>query len=124
MRITKTFEIEGYDKVFTVNELKIKQIISLMSGDMLDDTSIESMQQKFSEVFLPMCSNIEMAELEDMAPSEVKIIWGKFKEANESFLEVAQKLGLEEILQKLKEAIFEDFSNSVVDLSKLDTQES
>ena len=32
-RKTETFEIEGYDKKFTVNELTVKQIISLIQND-------------------------------------------------------------------------------------------
>jgi len=67
MRVTKTFKIEGYDKSFTVKELTMKEIISLMSEDLLDDLTIETMRQRFSEILLPMCSNIEFSDLEDMA---------------------------------------------------------
>jgi len=124
MRITKTFKIEGYDKSFTVNELKMKEIISLMSEDLLDDLTMETMQQRFSDILLPMCSNIEFADLEDMAPSELMQIWEKFKEANKSFFELAQKMGLGELMEKMKLAIFTDFGNLVAPSSKQVTQVS
>lgn len=124
MRITKTFKIEGYDKSFTVNELKMKEIISLMSEDLLNDLTMETMKQRFSEVLLPMCSNIEFADLEDMAPSEFMQIWEKFKEANKSFFELAQKMGLGELMEKMKLAIFADFGSLVAPSSKQVIQKS
>lgn len=124
MRNTKTFEIEGYSKTFMVKELKIKEIISLMSGDLLEDVSLNAMKKNFSEVLLPMCSNIEMSDLEEMTPSELEIIWTKFKEANNSFFEMAQKMGLSEILQKIKKGITEDFGKIVVPSLNTDIQAS
>ena len=122
MRITKTFKIEGYDKSFTVKELKVKEIISLMSEDMLEDLSVETMRDRFSDVLLPMCSNIKFDDLEEMTLSELLEIWNHFKEVNKSFFELAQKMGLDEILIKMKEAIFVDFGNLVVPSLKQDTQ--
>jgi len=124
MRITKTFKIEGYKKEFVVKELTMKEIISLMSEDILDDLTMETMQQKFSNILLPMCSNIEFADVEDMAPSELMEIWEKFKEANKSFFELAQKMGLGELMEKMKLAIFADFGKLVVPSSNQVTQES
>jgi len=124
MRVTKTFKIEGYKKEFIVKELTMKEIISLMSEDILDDLTMETMQQKFSNILLPMCSNIEFVDLEDMAPSELMQIWEKFKEANKSFFELAQKMGLGELMEKMKLAIFADFGNLVASSSKQVTQVS
>jgi len=124
MRVTKTFKIEGYDKSFMVKELTMKEIISLMSEDLLNDLTIETMRQRFSEILLPMCSNIEFSDLEDMAPSELMQIWEKFKEANKSFFEVAQKMGLGELMEKMKLAIFADFGNLVAPSSRQVTQTS
>ena len=124
MRITKTFKIEGYDKSFTVNELKMKEILSLMSEDILNDLTMETMKERFSDIILPMCSNIEFSDIEDMAPSEFMEIWEKFKEANNSFFELAQKMGLGELMEKMKLAIFADFGNLVAPSSKQVTQES
>lgn len=124
MRITKTFEIEGYDQTFHVYELKVKQIISLISGDYLDDMSVDGLKKNFSEVFLPMCSNITMEVIEDMAPSELEFIWSKFREANKSFFALAQKMGLEELMEQIKQAIIADFGKIAAPSLKLDTSES
>lgn len=124
MRNMKTFEIKGYDKKFTVYELKIKQIISLIAGDMLEDTSLEGLKSNFSETLLPMCSDITFGDLEEMAPSEIKEIWNQFKEVNDSFFELAQKMGLQEILETLKKSIIEDFGKIVVPSSSQDIQAS
>lgn len=118
MRITKTFEIEGYDESFTVNELRIKEILSLMSSESLEDISLEGMKSKFSDVFLPMCTNIKMEQIEEMTPSEVLVIWEKFREVNKSFFDMAQKMGLNSVIEKLKSAVIEDFGKLAVISSK------
>ena len=124
MRITKTFEIEGYKKTFMVRELKVKEIISLMSGDLLEDTSVEGLKKNFSEVLLPMCSNIEMSDLEEMTPSELETVWKEFKEANKSFFDMARKMGLEEMMEKIKQGMIEDFGKVAAPSLKQVTQES
>lgn len=120
MRITKTFEIEGVDKEFMVRELKVKEILGLISDDSLDDLSIDKLKDRFANKFLPLCSNIKLTDIENMTPSELEVVWEKFKEANKSFFGMAQKMGLEDLLMKLKEGIIADFSKSVANLSKQD----
>lgn len=124
MRITKTFEIEGYKETFMVKELKIKEIISLISGDILEDVSIDGLKKNFSEIILPMCSNIKMSDIEEMTPSELEVVWTKFKEANKSFFAMAQKMGLQEVLEKIKQGMIADFGKIAAPSSKLDTQAS
>jgi uncharacterized membrane protein len=65
-----------------------------------------------------------MSDLEDMAPSELKLIWEKFKEVNSDFFVIARKAGADKILARLKEALIADFSSYVVDSSSQDTSES
>jgi len=123
MRLTKTFEIEGNDKSFIIKELKVKQIIRLMSEDNLN-TDLEVMKQNLTNIFLPMCSNIKFEDLEDLAPSELLEIWEYFKEVNKSFFDLAQKMGLEKILNQILEGIQKDFSNLLVNSSSQGIQES
>jgi predicted nucleic acid-binding OB-fold protein len=128
MRKTNTFEIEGYEKSFTVNELTIKEIISLMQEDTLggkgDNLDLAKLKENFETRLLPLCSNIKMSDLEDMAPSELKLVWEKFKEVNSDFFVIARKAGADKILARLKEALIADFSSYVVDSSNQDTPES
>jgi hypothetical protein len=118
MRITKTFKIEGYDKSFEVKELKVKEIIGLMAGDesVLDDLSIEKFKELATDKFLPIASNIEFNELEEMTPSELIEVWDHFKEVNKSFFDLAQKMGLQEMIDRIKEAIIVDFGRTVAPL--------
>jgi predicted nucleic acid-binding OB-fold protein len=128
MRKTNTFEIEGYEKSFTVNELTIKEIISLIQEETLggekDSLDLAKLKENFETRLLPLCSNIKMSDLEDMAPSELKLIWEKFKEVNSDFFVIARKAGADKILARLKEALIADFSSYVVDSSSQDTSES
>jgi len=124
MRKTVTFKIEGYEKSFTVNELTVKEIISLTSEDLLGDVSISKLKENFETRLLPICSNIELSDLMEMAPSDLKAIWDNFKKVNSDFFAVARNAGLDKILIRLKEALIADFSSYVADSSKADTQTS
>jgi hypothetical protein len=123
MRLQKTFEIEGYDRKFTVKELTVKEIISLMSGDLGDlSLNLEEFKEAFGENFLPLCTDITLDDLIDMAPSEIKICWEKFREVNATFFEVARTSGMDGLLQQIRDAIIADFSKWLVPSSKRDTE--
>lgn len=128
MRKTETLEIEGYKKRFTVNELTVKEIISLMDDDTFKETSLESFKKGLDEKILPLCTNVKVDDLIAMAPSEIMEIWEAFRKVNASFFEVAQKMGLTELLNKggeeLKKAILGDFSKLAVASLKQDTPTS
>ena len=106
-RKTKTFQIEGYEKPFTVYELTVKQIIDLMQQD-TTDVSLLGLKGQF-EQFLPLASNLTLEELYRMAPSEIKVIWENFKEINAVFFELSQQVGMTNLLDEFKKAIIEDF---------------
>ena len=118
MRKTITFKIEGYDKPYTVNELSIREIISLIQNDVVQGQDIESLKQVFTDVLLPMCTNVSLDELMDMAPSEIKQLWDKFQEMNSVFFDVAQKMGIAEIWEDLKKGVIADFSKLLALSSK------
>lgn len=121
-RKTKTFQIEGYEKSFTVKELTVKQIIDLMQKD-VQDTSLAGLKDQFLN-FLPVASNIKLDELIEMPPSDIKLIWDKFREINSTFFAVSQQVGLGNLLEDLKRAIIEDFGKLLVASSKLVIPES
>lgn len=121
-RKTTTFQIDGYERNFIVNELTVKQIIDLVQKD-VEDTSLTGLKDQFLS-FLPVASNIKLADLYDMTPGDIKIVWEKFKEINSTFFEVSQQLGLGSLLEDLKKAIIGDFGKLLADSSKLDTSES
>jgi len=59
---------------------------------------------------------IKMNDLRKKAPSELKEIYTAFREVNTLFFEVAQQVGLEDLLRTLKETVQKDFSNLLASL--------
>lgn len=121
MRKTITFKIEGYDKSFIVKELSVKEIIGLMQDEGIQGTDLESLKSIFTEKLLPLCTNVGIEELLEMVPSELMEIWNHFKEMNKDFFDMAQKLGLAEVVADLKKAAISDFSKLLAASSKQDT---
>jgi len=124
-RKTSTFKIEGRDKPIELKELTVKEIINLIQGDY--GNSLEDLKCIITK-FLPLCSNLSIEDFNSMTPSELEIIWSKFKEVNSSFLAVSQQVGLERMLGNLKEivvkSVTEDFSRLLADSLKKVTPES
>lgn len=113
MRKTKTFQIEGYDKQFVVNEISVRQIFSLF-----DQEKTVSFLSLLDEQFLPMAGNITYEEIQDMVPSEIEIVWQKFKEVNSSFFGLARVKGVDQLIQKIQESFVTDSLALFASLSK------
>ena len=121
MRKTITFKIEGYDKSFEVKELSVKEIIGLMQDEGIQGQDLNSLKAIFTERLLPLCVNVDINELVEMVPSEIMIMWNHFKAMNSDFFDMAQKLGLAEVIADLKKAAIDDFLKLLAALSKQDT---
>jgi hypothetical protein len=119
MNKTHTFKIEGDDdREYEVYELTVRQIIDLIQDKALEGSlTIDDFQKYFSKM-LPLFCNVKLEELLDMRPSEIKVIWDKFSEANSVFFDTARKAGLDSLIGQLKKAIIADFSNLLVSSSK------
>jgi len=118
MRKERKFKIEGIDKSIVVYELTVKQIISLIEEDVLGDLSLSAMQTMFADRLLPISINLTWEELLEMAPSEIEQCWDIFREVNASFFVGVKMMGLTSVMNTVKEAIINDFSNTLVGLSK------
>lgn len=125
MRKTKAFKIDGREGQITVKELTVKEILSLMQDDVLQDTSLENLKAILQDRFLPLCvEGLNLVDLIDLAPSELQTVWENFEEVNSSFFALARKAGLLQSIENIKEAIIKDFSGSLVGLSSQDTTTS
>jgi len=91
MRKTKTIKIDG--KEITVKELRVKDIRSMLA----DSEKIKGTGDVIK--LLPAAVNLTPAEIEEYAPSELKIIYDAFKEVNEVFFGLAAKSGMLGILK-------------------------
>jgi len=120
-RKTTTFKIEGRDGEVELKELRVNEIINLFQSDY--DTTISGFKSLISK-FLPLCSNLSQSDLYSMTPSELEIVWSKFKEVNSVFLKVSQQIGVEKLLGDMKlmfiETVTKDFSKLLVNFSKRD----
>jgi hypothetical protein len=115
MRKTKIVKIDN--KEITVRELRVKDIRQVL--DLSDNAATDIM--KDAETLLPLATDISLAELEEMAPSEIKVLWDAFKEVNADFLALIERLGITKALEGL---IPEHLTRIFADLSSTDTATS
>ncbi len=101
MRKQKTIKID--DLEITVKELRIKDIKRIIGqGDDLLGGDLGQMEE-----LLPIVTDLPLSAIDDMSPSELKIIWEVFREVNEVFLELVAKT---EIVEVLKSSILKDLT--------------
>ena len=110
-----TFELPGHDKKYRAKELTVKQIRKLFElKDLPEGDDLDMMIQHFGGAILPLTTNCTVKELEDLFPSELKIVWEKVQEANAVFFDIANAAGISELLGRFKDAILADFLSSFV----------
>jgi hypothetical protein len=88
MRKTKTIKID--DKEITVKELRAKDVRKILSiGETLGEDILKDIER-----LLPLAFDIKPDEFEELAPSEIQLLWDAFKEVNAIFLAVIGRLGI------------------------------
>lgn len=104
----KTATITINDKVITVNEITVRQMLSIKdsvsSGSILD--SIQN--------FLPLLTDATPDFMLELAPSELKSLYNTVKEVNSDFFDF---LPIEQMLSGIKENLTEIMMNSFARLS-------
>lgn len=103
----KTTTITINEKVITVNELTVRQIMSIK--DSFSGNSLEAMQ-----ALLPMITDATPDFLLDLAPSEIACLWEKAKEVNAAFLAV---IPLDKMLAGYQEVVMQTIQNNLHSLS-------
>jgi hypothetical protein len=103
----KTSTITINDKIITVNELTVRQMMNIK--DSFSGDTLSAMQQ-----LLPLLTDATPDFLLDLAPSELMELWEKVKEVNASFLAV---LPLEKILAGYQETLVQTIQNNLSTLS-------
>lgn len=107
MRRIKQGTIEG-GKSYEVRELSVKQIRQLIEEAGAFGMDLDSLRAQAERV-LPWGVNLSIADLEEMAPSEIEQVYNDFLEVNGSFFALARRLGLGRIGSSLREALIKDF---------------
>lgn len=110
MRKTKTIKIG--DREITVKELRVKDIRQIL--ETAENENDDFLKQ--IEGLLPLVTDLKLKDMEDMAPSELKVLWEAFREVNSDFLSLTERLGvggaLKDFLQKHLTEALSDLSNA------------
>ena len=110
MRKIKTIKI--YEKEITIKELRVKDIRKMIA---MSETPGDDILGDVGKL-LPLTVDISPQELEELAPSEIKMLWEGFKEVNADFLAVIERLGIartfESLIKKHLTEAFADLSST------------
>lgn len=82
MRKIKQIKID--DREITIKELRVRDIKEMFNGE--SDRSLLD--------HLPLVTDLSKDAIDDMAPSELTIIWEAVREVNADFLALMEKSGL------------------------------
>lgn len=97
MRLSKTITID--DDRITVYEVIVEDLLSVI------DSSEADVRNRMDEL-LPKCTDLPMARMKKLAPSEIKKVWDAFREVNAVFFSALEAMGmLDRILGEIKKAV-------------------
>ena len=118
-----TFKLDGNDKSFIVKELTARQILGIFDKKNInvDSLTFAKIREIFGKKVLPVSSNITEEELLDLLPSDIDVIWEKFKAVNSVFFRTARQLNKVEVVEQIKTALVQDFLNAYAKLLKQGT---
>jgi len=105
--VKKTATITINEKVITINELTVRQILEIKKS--FSGNTLEAMQQ-----ILPLITDATPEFLLDLAPSELSELYEKAKEVNAAFLAV---LPLDKLLAGYQGILVENIQNNLMKLS-------
>jgi len=92
MRKSKKITID--DKKITVYELRVKDVRKLISAAENIETDFTGLKE-----VLPAVTDLSIADLDNLAPSELKTLWDAFKEVNADFFALLEKSGIVKVLK-------------------------
>lgn len=120
-RMRKTVTVN--DKEYTVRELTVQDIIDLMNDSIFFGASKGNKPEGKNDFVLvaedlskamKKCCDFDINDLKPLPPSEIKNIYNAFMEVNATFLEILKALGMTKVLEKIQEAILQNFSKLLV----------
>lgn len=106
MRKVERIKIDSLE--ITVKELTVKEIIDISNISKFADSN-DSFISFLNDNLSFALEGVTLEQMKEMPPSDIKLIFDKFKEVNAAFFEFAQQVGLQDLLRELKVAIQKDF---------------
>lgn len=112
MRNTEPITID--DQKIIVRELTVREIITLASDKTLlsgeDGKGGLAALQEQAEKYLPkFLEGVTVEQLIDMPPSDLNLIYEKFREVNAHFFAGARTVGLNQVLEQLTLTLQKEF---------------
>lgn len=106
-------------KEIMVKELTVREILEIaelknVKSAKGEELSLTMFKKEFSNYLPKAVTGIKLDEMLDLAPSELKEIYDKFKEVNGVFFDVARAAGLTALLDQIKTAVQKDFLKLLV----------
>jgi len=112
MRKTKTVELDG--RKITVKELRLKDIRLILEIAEKEDEDL----LRQAERLLPLAADLDLEDFDEMAPSEIRVVWEAFREVNADFLSLTERLG---VGRALGDFLRKHLTDALSDLSNGDT---
>lgn len=109
MRKTKTIKID--DKEITVKELRVKHILNFWDKAWSGDLSLTALKEILGDLLPIAAPELKIADIEEMAPSEIRFLWDTFREINADFFAVVRLEDVGQFLTELKKAFLKDLSS-------------
>jgi hypothetical protein len=97
----KSATIKLDDKEITIKEMRVKDVIAFFNEVQETNNSIPALIEAAKKL-MPAFIDVDADYLLELAPSEIKGIWEKFKEVNTDFFDVLKGLGIMDLLDKIK----------------------
>lgn len=106
MRKSKKIKLD--DKEIEVFELRVKDYVQVIDRVKEETNMTPAMFFDEFKGILPKCCTLTYEEMLEYAPSELEVIFGAFKECNESFFKLLGRMGLTNLPDVLSKAIEQD----------------
>jgi hypothetical protein len=115
---SKSISLPDRDKTYIINEVSVKQMLSWIQDDELANQlfNLSTMPVALDRI-LPLVSNVNLEDIKELYPSEIKKLWAAFREVNSDFFEVAKSVGVTSIAEEIKVMLSNTFSGMLADLS-------
>lgn len=105
-RKTEVLKIDG--KEYTVRELIVSELLEL-SRVLEAGLTLDGIRQTADELLPKMAEGLTFDEALTMAPSDLAVIWEKFRAVNRPTFQAAKAVGADVVLQTIKAQVLKSF---------------
>lgn len=128
MTIRRTLTVKANDEEFLIKELTVQEIIGFLDQKLPEEgvpghaNDVAGLMAQIDDVLEITIPGLKANSLEAWAPSEIEKLYDGFREVNQTFFTIAQRLGLSNLMGEIEQAIAKDFSSLFVNSLKTATQ--